>query len=169
MIREIPSLSFTQALNASINKIMQVRGRARRSEFWWTMLLVFIATIVVPPIGLIMFILAIPLVFRRLHDAGRSGWWWGVNIFLLLASITYSIYSPAFMMLFMMIGMMIGMFYQLVLLALCCIDSERHTNKYGPSPKYVEVADNVDNADANGSAAQDVSSGNVTEEQSQPV
>ncbi len=159
MIREIPSLSFSQALNASINKIMQVRGRARRSEFWWSMLLVYAATIVLPPIGILMHLAAIPLVFRRLHDAGRSGWWWGVNIFLLLALIVLSIISPAFMMLFMIIGM----FYQLVLLALCCKDSERHTNKYGPSPKYVEAADN---ADASGSTAQ---SGDVTEGQSQPV
>ncbi|MCD8310746.1 MAG: DUF805 domain-containing protein [Prevotellaceae bacterium] len=159
---------------------MQVRGRARRSEFWWTMLLIYVISIVLPPVGWLLNLLAIPLTIRRLHDTGRSGWWWGIGALMLLAFFISFIYDlimaiaggesdELYLALFLKFGLylFIIFIYQIVLFVFCCIDSERHTNKYGASPKYVEVADNT--TDANGSAAQDVSSGNVTEEQSQPV
>ena len=47
--------------------------------------------------------------FRRLHDTGRSGWWW--------------------LILFMPI---VGV---IVILVFCCLDSQPGENKYGPNPK----------------------------------
>ena len=49
------------------------------------------------------------VLFRRLHDTGRSGWWW------LLAFIP-----------------IIGW---IVLIVFCCLDSQPGDNQYGPNPK----------------------------------
>lgn len=95
--RFIPSLEFTDALGESMSKPMQFSGRSRRSEYWWTMLaicvvesfavpfvFIFFPTrfIVTPIIFLLFEFSKVPLTFRRLHDTGRSGWWYGT--FLLL-------------------------------------------------------------------------------------
>lgn len=85
-ICETPSLSFSEALNKSTCKIFQFTGRSRRSEYWWTMLLVYLLNIVLTPfIGIFIDIATIPLTFRRLHDTGRSGWWWGICAILQVA------------------------------------------------------------------------------------
>ena len=46
---------------------------------------------------------------RRMHDTGRSGWWW------LIALIPF-----------------VGW---IVLLIFCCLDSQPGANQYGPNPK----------------------------------
>lgn len=104
-----PSLSFSEALSASTNKIMQFTGRSRRSEYWWTILLVFIinsvvlpiffcipiiGTLTAPLIGFLLDLATIPLTFRRLHDTGRSGWWCGIGViipFLFIICFVYEI------------------------------------------------------------------------------
>ncbi len=157
-------MSFSQALGASMNKIVQVHGRARRSEFWWTMLLIYIVSVVLPPVGWLMNLLAIPLIIRRLHDTGRSGWWWGIGALMLLVFFISLIYDVVlaiaggegdgmYIALLVKFGLYIVviMIYQVVLFVFCCMDGERRTNKYGASPKYVEV---TDDAHANGSTAQ---------------
>jgi uncharacterized membrane protein YhaH (DUF805 family) len=64
-------------------------GRARRSEYWWYVLFVFIASLVLGMVdkavigagilqgafGLATFIPGIAVGVRRLHDRDRSGWW----------------------------------------------------------------------------------------------
>ncbi|SMB78986.1 DUF805 domain-containing protein [Deinococcus hopiensis] len=59
--------------------------------------------------GLIVFIPSLAVTVRRLHDGGRSGWWYLVS------------FVP-----------LIGSFWVLYLLVL---DSEPGNNKWGPSPK----------------------------------
>lgn len=94
------------------------KGRARRSEYWWFMLVcTAIIVVVIPLLGLIsestaqvvavLFVLAttIPayaVTARRMHDVGKSGW-------------------------FMLVP-----FYGLYL---ALLDSEPGRNAYGPSPK----------------------------------
>ena len=163
MKQSTPSLNFTQALNSSVNNVFNTTGRARRSEFWWTELLVYIATIALTPfVGSILRILTIPLTIRRLHDTGRSGWWWGFGALLKFAFVIYILYSIAkvalggydfatidedfnnileseiFLVIKFVIGIIIIAIYDIVLLILCCIDSDKEDNKYGQSPKYVE-------------------------------
>lgn len=107
-------------------------GRARRKEYWMFSLFHFIALILclIVDVSLLAafdgnglailtvlyilatFIPALAVTVRRLHDTGRSGWWY------LTAFIPY-----------------IGGF---ILLGLCCIDSKVEDNKYGPNPKVVE-------------------------------
>ena len=37
-----PMLNFGEAINRAANNLLNINGRARRSEFWWTMLVVAI-------------------------------------------------------------------------------------------------------------------------------
>ena len=157
MIETTPTLGFSEAINAAASKIFQIKGRSRRSEFWWTHMIVYITTVTLTPfVGSILSMLTIPLKIRRLHDTGRSGWWWGVGALIKVCffiSILYDAamlamnghdvteYETIFMntvvlkyILFLM-GIAI---YDIIFLILCCFDSETTENKYGPSPKYVE-------------------------------
>lgn len=79
--QQLPQLSIGEALKAACNKIFQFNGRSRRSEFWWTALVVLIINAITQDtISWLMYLLMIPITFRRLHDTGRSGWWWGAGI-----------------------------------------------------------------------------------------
>ena len=113
----LPQLSLSEALKEATSKVTQFTGRARRSEYWWTYLVVFILNLLLSwtPIlgGIVSFVLGlamIPLTFRRLHDTGRSGW------MILLGLIPF-----------------IGGW---ILLIFSLLDSQRGTNAYGPSLKY---------------------------------
>ena len=75
-------------------KDVEFNGRARRAEFWWFILFVFVVSTVLSLIDMALFegvlqdigplsaiftlitlIPAIAVTARRLHDVGRSGWW----------------------------------------------------------------------------------------------
>ena len=92
-------MSFGQAVSSVLGNYVNFSGRARRSEYWywvlftallgavaWTLDAVFglhfynangvrfgwIALIV----SALVFLPSIAVTMRRLHDTGRSGWWW---------------------------------------------------------------------------------------------
>lgn len=93
MTKATPSLEFSNAINLAASRIFECKGRSRRSEFWWTQLLVYIATIALTPfVGSILRILTIPLTIRRLHDTGRSGWC-GVLVLYLSLLLLYIYYT----------------------------------------------------------------------------
>jgi uncharacterized membrane protein YhaH (DUF805 family) len=125
-------VSFGQAIRSVLSKYATFRGRARRSEFWWWVLFVtvvnLLAVMVDQRLGLrvlpnsrvqygwvtlvVWLALLVPdvaVTVRRLHDTGRSGWWW-------LLSLLYCVGG-------------------LVVLAFCSRDSEAGTNRFGPEPK----------------------------------
>lgn len=153
----IPQLSFSEAFNSATSKIFQFTGRSRRSEYWWTMALVYLVNIILTPfLGVFLSIATIPLTFRRLHDTGRSGWWWGVGAIMQVAFIGSLVYD-AFMagihandlrgyeddFAFTLIAkyfiwlVVIGI-YKIVLLVFMCLDSDQYENEYGESPKYID-------------------------------
>ncbi len=104
-------------------------GRARRQEFWLFVLFNIIASIIINVIAVALvgvtgvtafaflgtiynFAVLIPgfaVLFRRLHDTGRSGWWWLIGFIPLIGII--------------------------VLIVFCCLDSQPGENQYGPNPK----------------------------------
>ena len=104
-------------------------GRARRQEYWMFFLFNFIAAFVVGFIGgflasvtgvdafaflgaiynLAVLIPSFAVFCRRMHDTGRSGWWWLIGLIPFVGII--------------------------VLLVFCCLDSQPGENKYGPNPK----------------------------------
>lgn len=152
-IYQLPQLGLGEALKAACNKIVQFNGRSRRSEFWWTVLVVVIIDALTQwTITGILNLLMIPITFRRLHDTGHSGWWYGAGIIaqvvvVFMAAVDFGL--SAFMDVFSssMFSTMIGKYvligigilaYHIVVLVFLCQDSQPFTNQYGESPKYPE-------------------------------
>jgi uncharacterized membrane protein YhaH (DUF805 family) len=65
----------------------QFTGRASRSEYWWFYLFTVLATAVADRLSgtvgniasLAFFLPGLALMVRRLHDVGRSGWWFFIT------------------------------------------------------------------------------------------
>jgi len=89
-------MKFTQSINHCFKHYSNFNGRARRSEFWWFELFLLIVTLVALFFDygfdfyldnarewgvfdtfstIILFLPALAVGARRLHDIGRSGWW----------------------------------------------------------------------------------------------
>jgi uncharacterized membrane protein YhaH (DUF805 family) len=115
-----------------LKKYAVFSGRARRKEYWYFVLFNFIITFVLGFIeafasgnnysvvstlyGLAVLLPTLAVAVRRLHDTGRSGWWLFISLIPVIGAIW--------------------------LLILYFIDSQRETNKYGPSPKYAVLETN---------------------------
>ena len=71
-------MSFMDAIKICFSKYVDFDGRARRSEFWWFYLAIFIGSLI-PFFGLVIYLATIIPFYaagaRRLHDTDRSGWW----------------------------------------------------------------------------------------------
>ncbi len=105
------------------NHYADFKGRARRMEYWMFVLFNVIAAIICSMIdlalgssnvitacyGLAMFIPSLAVAVRRLHDIGKSGWWY------LISFIPF-----------------VGTIWLLVLLFL---DSVPYDNEWGANPK----------------------------------
>ncbi len=87
-------VGFVAAIRGAMSNIFTYRGRASRSAFWWFALLEVIAYMIVGwisdestvagiildiVIGIPVVLAGISLAVRRLHDTGRSGWWWWIG------------------------------------------------------------------------------------------
>src|SRR5262245_59397397 len=77
-------MGFVEAVKTCLmQKYVDFKGRASRSEFWWFFLfqiIVCIVAAVIHPllqvvVGLGLLLPSISAGVRRLHDTGRSGWW----------------------------------------------------------------------------------------------
>ena len=120
-MRALPSLGFVEAIKLASSRILDFNSRSRRSEFWWWFLFAIIIGLLslIPVIGwllaIIMFLPNLSIQIRRLHDTGRSGWYW------LLAFIP-----------------LIGF---ICLLVFYLQDSKPGENEYGPNPKGIGNAE----------------------------
>ena len=111
-----------------LKRAFDFSGRSRRKEYWMYSLFYFIIAIVLGILeslmgltvtddvgiltgllGLILIIPSLSLIFRRLHDTGRSAWWLLISLIPLIGAI--------------------------VLFVFTVLDSEPGSNKYGPNPK----------------------------------
>lgn len=94
-------LTFGEAVKLAITQnYCNFNGRSSRSEYWWYVLFTTILSailslifgpdsIVITIVGLALFLPSLGLAVRRLHDVGRSGWWYlialtGIGILLLI-------------------------------------------------------------------------------------
>jgi len=115
------------------NKYSMMNGRARRKELWmfslWYALIAYVPMFIGFVLldsgelevigGLLVFVgiifslaLLCPMInlqIRRLHDIGKSGWFWLISFIPYVGGI--------------------------ILLVLMCLDSQRGDNQYGPNPK----------------------------------
>jgi uncharacterized membrane protein YhaH (DUF805 family) len=107
-----------------LKNYVNFNGRARRKEYWMFTLITVIITIILSIVELILgfeeavitalYSLAVMLptlavTIRRLHDTGRSGWWFLISLIPLIGAI--------------------------VILVFTVQDSQVDENKYGPNPK----------------------------------
>jgi uncharacterized membrane protein YhaH (DUF805 family) len=119
----------TQAVSSVFSKYATFSGRARRSEYWWfvafSVLLLVIAAVIDNAAGLhfkdqaigwaysivalLLFIPSIAVTIRRLHDTGRSGWWWFLSLLCGIGAI--------------------------ILFVFCLLEGTSGPNEYGPDPK----------------------------------
>ena len=100
-------------------------GRARRTEYWMFTLINAIIYIIVGGLGAIMdstflimlygvyglaiIVPSLAVLVRRLHDTGRSGWWFFISFVPFVGAI--------------------------ILLVFTCLDSQMENNEYGSNPK----------------------------------
>ena len=84
-MKQLPTLGFTEAIKLASGRILDFKGRSRRSEFWWWMLVVmmlgfivsmFISNMLVSSIWSILYMfVALSATARRLHDSGKNALW----------------------------------------------------------------------------------------------
>jgi uncharacterized membrane protein YhaH (DUF805 family) len=93
-------MSFSDAVKTCFTKYVDFTGRAGRPEYWWFFLsyvIVYIVAIIIfgaiktPVLAYIVALAYIlPLLsaaVRRLHDTGRSGWWYFIALIPLVGPI----------------------------------------------------------------------------------
>ena len=117
----------------ALKKYAVFSGRATRSEYWYFVLFYSIFAFVISvvegfiPVSsgsgkfmwlsvLYMLVMILPsfgLVFRRLHDTGRSGWWWLINLVPFVGVVVFLVFM--------------------------CLDSAPGENQYGSSSKGVSA------------------------------
>jgi uncharacterized membrane protein YhaH (DUF805 family) len=76
-------MQFKDAVTTCLNKYINFSGRASRSEYWWFILFVFVASLVASMISpalqkivaIAAFLPCLSAEVRRLHDINRNGWW----------------------------------------------------------------------------------------------
>ena len=121
-------------------KYSDFTGRARRSEYWYFVLVYSIPLIVVYGLAMMfmfsgsttlsnifmgvyfiaalgLFIQSIAVAIRRLHDTGRSGWWLLIGLVPFIGAIA--------------------------LLVFLVQDSHPGSNQWGPNPKAPDNADEI--------------------------
>ncbi len=90
------SVDFVSAIKGAFSKYATFKGRASRSEYWYLVLFYFLlygvavvmAVIDSTGIGvsivfltwLVFVIPGISALVRRLHDTGKSGWWYWISL-----------------------------------------------------------------------------------------
>jgi uncharacterized membrane protein YhaH (DUF805 family) len=93
-------MSFGDAVRTCFSKYADFKGRANRPEYWWFFLSYIIVYIVAAIIGgalkaswlvwIPLLVYIIPLIaaaVRRLHDTGKSGWWYFISLIPLVGTI----------------------------------------------------------------------------------
>lgn len=109
-------MTFLDSIETCFKKSFQIKGRASKSEFWWFTLFYFIAIFLLVMINetlaIIFLLIILPasicVTVRRLHDQGKSGFFYFISIIPYVGG--------------------------LILLFMCAMDGAKGKNKFGPSP-----------------------------------
>ena len=154
-------LEFIEAIRSCFtNNYFRFKGRSRRSEYCWFSLFLFIvyvcvfslvwklpldeisdgytkAQILIYVIAFILLFPALGVTVRRLHDVGKSGWYYAGFLFLgaVNSYIIETSYGDDVLPIVSRLAFLAAAIY---ILTLTVRDSQPTTNKWGPSPKYKE-------------------------------
>ncbi|GAB3873538.1 DUF805 domain-containing protein [Terrabacter terrigena] len=98
-------MSFVDAIKTVLSKYATFSGRARRSEYWFWFLGLFIVGVVANmldramgtqpgQVGIVAIVLLVAtfvpnlaVIVRRLHDTSRSGWWILISLIPIVGAI----------------------------------------------------------------------------------
>ncbi len=135
-------MSFGEAVKSVFSKYATFSGRARRSEYWYFMLLNLLMSVLLGTIPVLWtlwmiaaFVPGVAVFVRRLHDVGKSGRSY-LGLYLLaivLCCIGVLCCDGAGALGVLMILVGVAIFIYILILPLK--DSQPGTNKYGPNPK----------------------------------
>ena len=111
-------MNIVEATKLFFTRYTDFNGRSRRSEYWWSSLsIAIIGAIVTAILGDLSFIWSLAVLVpgiavsvRRLHDIGKSGWWYLIGLVPLVGFILLLIWN--------------------------CTDSTED-NQWGPNPKNI--------------------------------
>ena len=158
-----PMMQFPEAVQRGIAGILNFKGRARRSEFWWFALAVGVCTFILRIIfgmfgnglGIAVITDLITLagtfamtgvMIRRLQDTNKPGilaWiLLGLYVIIFLLSIVAAIkansdpFGALAFVGYLTIPTVLYAILGLVVLVFCCLDSNKGPNPHGPSEKY---------------------------------
>lgn len=118
-------MSFVDAIKSVLSQYANFSGRARRSEYWYFALASGVISMILGALAqqfsifsilsgvfsLAIICPSLAVIVRRLHDIGKSGWYY---LFILIP-----LAGP------------------IILLVWFCKDSEPGDNMYGPNPKGI--------------------------------
>ena len=85
--RQRPRLGFLEAIKLASQRLTEIDGRSRRSEFWWWTLLIFLCGILIgiPYVGsfvaLAQAFLMHAVFSRRLHDCSAPNWLYNIVLY----------------------------------------------------------------------------------------
>jgi len=158
-----PMMQFPEAVQRGIAGILNFKGRARRSEFWWFALAVGVCTFILRIIfgmfgnglgitvitGLISLAGTFAMtgvMIRRLQDTNKPGilaWiLLGLYVIIFLLSIVAAIkansdpFGALAFLGYLTIPTALYIILGIVVLVFCCLDSNKGPNPHGPSEKY---------------------------------
>lgn len=115
---DVPKVGFFEAVKLYFANYANFRDRSRRSEYWWVTLFNFLVNLLIALLvpglaivySLVTLIPSMALCVRRLHDVGKSGWWYLIGAVPLVGYI--------------------------LLIVWFCTDS-KEANQWGPNPKDI--------------------------------
>lgn len=95
------SVNFIEAFKLFFTRYTDFSGRSRRSEFWWAQLSIGLLGGVIDTIvpdfawiwSLAILVPSIAISLRRLHDIGKSGWWYLINFVPLVGQIVFIVFA----------------------------------------------------------------------------
>ena len=157
-----PMLSFPKAIKKAFRDYAVFSGRSRRSEFWWFALFNTVVTVglqftfftisVITGLVWVKFLVylyslatlipSLAVAVRRLHDTGRSGGWI-VGLFLstlpMIPILPLAVWNGRiWAIVILSLCALISLALSITILVFCASDSSTYSNKYGPSPKYID-------------------------------
>ena len=104
-MKALPQLGFLEAVKLASSRILDFKGRSRRSEFWWWIPIVLIANWVLSSftdnlllsgiISTVTMFFGLSATARRLQDADKSAWWVYISYALGIVSSVVAATSPA--------------------------------------------------------------------------
>ena len=103
-MRALPQLGFVEAVKLASSRILDFKGRSRRSEFWWWIPIILIANWVISSftsdllvsgiISTVIMFFGLSATARRLQDADKSAWWVYISYALGILSTFMTATSP---------------------------------------------------------------------------